>query len=402
MRCLECHAQTDSLDTAHLRECCGLTLQEYALRHGLALDGLVPQVLINLEHTPAPGSNPGDRRGQVLLGALITAGKMQTGEDDCLITGTVRDLDLLLWLQIGLQPLGFEYYQEYRNDAQSHRVVALNRLKSQRSRLPLPLSFAELSESERLEYAAVLVAYSATPQAGYIFLHALPGAELEAVRQWLQAQHHIEMIELPTLDHRTWLRGQTQEDSRRLVEGLLPQLRAMPGVEARLLADGPAATVVKEQGLDAAHFITDHPGACANLHGGHYSVRFKVHDRIDPATGFVMDYGYLKKVVRHTVINQLDHHTLNYAAKELTWRSSTEFLAIWIWQQVIHYLPALQEIEIHESQSSYCQYQGPTLEEFQQKGHEPLLRHFMQESLGEDSVRDVLRTGKQKLRLISG
>ena len=53
MRCLECDTETERLDGAHLRECCGLTLQEYALRHGLALDALLAPGQRDLPDDPA-------------------------------------------------------------------------------------------------------------------------------------------------------------------------------------------------------------------------------------------------------------------------------------------------------------------------------------------------------------
>ena len=47
MRCLECDKEVPLLDNEHLARCCGLTLQEYALRHKLPLDILVPPSQIN-------------------------------------------------------------------------------------------------------------------------------------------------------------------------------------------------------------------------------------------------------------------------------------------------------------------------------------------------------------------
>ena len=47
MRCLECGKEVIHLDNEHLAQCCGLTLQECALRHKLPLDILVPPSQIN-------------------------------------------------------------------------------------------------------------------------------------------------------------------------------------------------------------------------------------------------------------------------------------------------------------------------------------------------------------------
>jgi 6-pyruvoyl tetrahydropterin synthase/QueD family protein len=164
----------------------------------------------------------------------------------------------------------------------------------------------------------------------------------------------------------------------------------MPGCEERFYRDGQEATVVKELGFDSAHFITDHPGKCSNLHGGHYAMKVKVKDRIDPATGFVLDYGYLKDVVKRRVVDRLDHQNLNYVSVELAWRSSTELLCLFIWERLIDYLPGMVELQIHETEQSYCSYTGPSLAEFQAHGQNLLLSHFKDPELGRSELRQQL------------
>lgn len=403
MQCPECHADIARLGGQHLFDCCGLTLQEYALRHSLVLDALVPPEMVDAEEDPATypqAANPHDRRARLLLGAVAAAGRLLEEGPWQVIPGEVRSLDALLWLQARLEPLGFTFRQEYSTARGSHRVVARNRLKRSAKKALEPLPFADLSEDERNDYAAAFLAFCGMPQAGYIFFRVAPGPELDALRGWLDEACHIQTVALEPLDGRAWIRTRRIDDARRLIEGLLPQLREIPGQEERLYGDGPEATIVKEQGFDAAHFITDHPGSCANMHGGHYSVRFKVHDRIDPCDGFVMDYGNLKQVVKARVIDVLDHHTLNYAAPELAWRSSTEFLAVWMWERLIDYLPALTELEIHETGTSYCQYRGPSLEEFQEQGGQALLRHFQNPELGRSEARQAGAGRRAELRLV--
>ena len=167
----------------------------------------------------------------------------------------------------------------------------------------------------------------------------------------------------------------------------------MPGLEERLFTTSPRATVVKELMFDSAHFITDHPGKCSNLHGGRYMLKVKVRDRIDPATGFVLDYGYLKKVVKHLVVERLDHQTLNYVDTALAWRSSTELLCVFVWEQLIDYLPGLEALQIHETDKSYCCYSGPSLTEYQVQGGSRLLNHFKDPELGKSHLRRDLFKG---------
>jgi 6-pyruvoyl tetrahydropterin synthase/QueD family protein len=160
-------------------------------------------------------------------------------------------------------------------------------------------------------------------------------------------------------------------------------------------------TVSKELVFDAAHFITDHPAKCSNLHGGRYLLHVKVRDRIDPETGCVVDYGYLKRVATKRVIDRFDHHNLNYAASELAWRSSTEMLCVFIWEQLIEYLPGLVELQLYETAQSWCNYTGPSLAEFQQSGSDSLLTHFTDNKLGRSQLRELIRDKRPTLEVIA-
>lgn len=60
--------------------------------------------------------------------------------------------------------------------------------------------------------------------------------------------------------------------------------------------------------FDAAHVIPHHP-KCGRLHGHTYALHAEVHGDVDPATGFVVDFGDIKAVLRD-VAERLDHHVL--------------------------------------------------------------------------------------------
>ena len=176
---------------------------------------------------------------------------------------------------------------------------------------------------------------------------------------------------------------------------------SMPGTRERFEQKTPEVTVSKELVFDAAHFITDHPAKCSNLHGGRYLLHVKVKDRIDPTTGCVVDYGYLKRVTNQQVIDRFDHHNLNYAAAELAWRSSTEMLCVFIWEQLIEYLPGLVELQLYETTQSWCNYSGPSLEEFQQSGSDALMTYFLEPKLGESPLRDLIKEKPPALEIIA-
>ena len=69
-------------------------------------------------------------------------------------------------------------------------------------------------------------------------------------------------------------------------------------------------TVAKESlRFSAAHFLTLAGHVCERLHGHNYRVAVTVDGPVDPATGFVVDFAVLKRVVR-AVIDPLDHRLL--------------------------------------------------------------------------------------------
>lgn len=60
--------------------------------------------------------------------------------------------------------------------------------------------------------------------------------------------------------------------------------------------------------FDAAHVIPHHP-KCGRLHGHTYALHAEVHGDLDPRTGFVMDFGEVKDILRQ-IADRLDHHVL--------------------------------------------------------------------------------------------
>lgn len=396
MRCLECHADVEVLDNRHLHGCCGLTLQEYALRHALPLDLLVGPDMIGGADEPLPLMPPAvpDETARAVLAGLRLAGKAGEAGSLYSIHGEVAWLDLLLWDLAQLAPYGFRFRQEYRFDPGTHRVVAANRLVTHKRNLVGPWLPARVPPPEmRLSYATY-VAHAAELHAGYLFLPFASEDEVQEAAQFLGVRLGVETHRLdtgkPPLD-KPLLRTRTRADTARLLDRLRPELEAMPGAWPRLHPDTPEVTVSKEVVFDSAHFLTDHPAKCSNLHGGRYVLHVKARGPIDPVTGCVLDYGYLKRVVSARVVERFDHHTLNYAAPELAWRSTTELLSIYIWEQLIDYLPELTELTLYETPQSWCQYAGPDLETWQRTGSHPLLKGFTNGERGRSPWRQWLR-----------
>lgn len=380
MRCLECERELDRLDNEHLLQCSGLTLHEYAIRHHLPLDLLLhpDQVGSAFEiRSGAPRHYPGERARAVLQG-LDWAGLVErTGEDVC-IRGEVRRLDQLLWDLEQLADFGFRFRQVYGYSDGTHRVVARSELVAPIRPIRPALRAVPEPPPVFLDALAVFVAHAGDLQAGYLLLPFAEPAYARDAAERLFRDHGLDCATLAAggAGEGALLRTATLEDTSALMALLRERLVAIPDGWSRFHDPMPEATVTKELVFDAAHFITDHPAKCSNLHGGRYLLQVQVSGRIDPLTGCVVDYGYLKRIVNRLVVERFDHHTLNYAAPELAWRSSTEMICVFVWEQLIDYLPGLSGLRLYETTQSWCDYRGPTLAEYRQQGRSRLLDYF--------------------------
>ena len=405
MRCLECNKEIDRLDNQHLSECCGLTLQEYAIRHHRSLDLLVDESIVNKCDDTAgyalPADNPTDR-SRTIFAALDLANAFVQQADFLVLKSEIRRLDQLLWYLRELQVYGFQYRQEYSYSDTSHRVVACNQLKTLNAyshKFP-----SELNDIDFDLMTAVMIAQVAEYHHGYIFLPLVHNSDIQKFLDQLTHTYQIRWVKLNSYgkSENVLYRTESLQDAQRLLKLVEKHLREIPCASDRFYCETKRAIVSKELVFDSAHFISDHAGKCENMHGGRYTLNVKVEGNIDPLTGFVIDYGYLKDIVKHRVIERLDHQTLNYVCADLGWRSSTELLNIFIWEQLIDYLPGLCELQTYETTQSYCAYRGPSLEEMQESRDSDTLKHFSQPELGRSLLRKLLRSdGQKSLKVVS-
>ena len=100
--------------------------------------------------------------------------------------------------------------------------------------------------------------------------------------------------------------------------------------------------------MHAARFIPTleptHP--CSKMHGHTFKVIIEVDGPIDQETGFVMDFYDLDVIVNKNVMKKIDHKILNDV--EGLENPSSEYLAIWVWNELIGSLPILSEVTISE------------------------------------------------------
>jgi len=109
--------------------------------------------------------------------------------------------------------------------------------------------------------------------------------------------------------------------------------------------------------FEAAHdlptFPPDHK--CRRLHGHSFRFDVVVEGEVDPAKGYLVDYGDLKKAAE-PLVKRLDHYYLN----EIDGLSNptSENLAQWLWERLKPTLPLLRAIVVHETCTSGCEYCG--------------------------------------------
>ena len=105
-------------------------------------------------------------------------------------------------------------------------------------------------------------------------------------------------------------------------------------------------------------------GKCANKnwHGHNYELFVTVKGTPDPVTGFIVDVKHLSKLIKKTIVDQVDHSNLNldvpFIPKGL--QPTTENLVILFWQQLEKELPEgmLHCIKLYETENIFAEYYG--------------------------------------------
>lgn len=115
--------------------------------------------------------------------------------------------------------------------------------------------------------------------------------------------------------------------------------------------------LVKTFNFEAAHDLPTFPDGhkCKRLHGHSFRFDVIVEGEMDPAKGFLIDYGDIKHVC-DPIVKELDHYYLN-DIKGLE-NPTSEMLAVWLWARIQPVLPLLAEIIVYETCTSACHYRG--------------------------------------------
>ena len=102
-------------------------------------------------------------------------------------------------------------------------------------------------------------------------------------------------------------------------------------------------------------------GPASKIHGHNYTLEVMVTGPINKETGFIVDLGDLKKIVKTHVIDILDHSQFDV---EVSWfknrQPSSENLVKYIWHQIEPRLKdaKLYRIRLHETPTIFTDYYG--------------------------------------------
>lgn len=113
--------------------------------------------------------------------------------------------------------------------------------------------------------------------------------------------------------------------------------------------------ITKEFLFEAAHHLPpvgpDHK--CFRLHGHLFRVEVTVAGEVDPAMGWVMDFGDLARVGRE-VVGRLDHRVLNEVPEIGV--PTSENIARYLYREIAARVPGVAAVTVHESPSSRCTF----------------------------------------------
>lgn len=104
-------------------------------------------------------------------------------------------------------------------------------------------------------------------------------------------------------------------------------------------------------------------GKCNNpyFHGHNYEIIVAVTGEIDPLTGYVIDLGVLKQLIRTEIEEAFDHKNLNLEVEEFkTLNPTAENICVVSYQKLRKHLPESLELEItlYETPRNYVRYSG--------------------------------------------
>lgn len=354
----------------------GLTNQEYSFKHAIPIETVLSNNSSEDKKSDVrtvSNDEPNEQQKDILK-AYHDLKRLKSINSEIRIFEEVRKLDFLYWVENKLKTLGFMYREENNYSDESHKIITENFISTSKKNINL-IDIQSHKITDFNLYLSIVFMSNGYISNEYLYLKNISEYLFEEVRMNLD-KINIQVTKLEISKDSWIVRIKTKSDCQKLKTKLEDYFKVIPCIYEKFYQETPKASITKKLVFDSAHFITDHDGKCKNLHGGRYDIEITIKDRIDPTTGFVIDYSLIKNITKNLIINKFDHKTLNLTCPELSWRSSTEFLSIFIWEELIEYLPNLKKIKIYETETSYCEYEGTSLDNFIKNGPSEILTYF--------------------------
>jgi 6-pyruvoyltetrahydropterin/6-carboxytetrahydropterin synthase len=100
--------------------------------------------------------------------------------------------------------------------------------------------------------------------------------------------------------------------------------------------------------FESAHVLPHHQGKCARMHGHSYRLEVAIRGPLQsdgPARGMIEDFETIERIVKTTIIDIIDHQTLN----DIVENPTAELVTAWIWEHLQPALPSLDELILWET-----------------------------------------------------
>jgi 6-pyruvoyl tetrahydropterin synthase/QueD family protein len=412
VKCLECGKDFKSISNTHLLKCCGLTIKEYAIKNCIPIETLFSEchrnsVKLNSEQMAKANQKRTEmtrnkqiqtltyEESQIIIGSLLGNGYFFRGQNKnsiyLILEQEIVQLNYLLWKGSKLSRLGAKFYQYYRYNPVKNRYTTYNQIRTQNLYIFGNLieyfynSTGKYINSEILEYVDPLALAiwfmddGTHPEGltwGSLATQSFSKSDNELIADFLKTKFNIGCRIAKDAKNMSYIFF-NKEQFKQLSNIIEPHIFYQMGYKIGKVPL-PECILSKRVIFDSSHFLDEYNGKCSNLHGGRYELWVSVKGPIDPRTGMVLDYGYMKTVLDKYIVELFDHHCLNYSVAELGWRSTTELICIYIWKVLIEFFPNLYKIELHETEGSKCEYSGPSLSEMKHDKTLDILNTFQE------------------------
>lgn len=399
MKCLECGKDFKSITNTHLIKCCGLTIKEYAIKYCVPIETLVSEAnKISLKLNQEQITKANKKRSetarnkqiqtltyeetQIIIGSLLGDGYFFRGQNKnttyLILEQGITQLNYLLWKGTKLSRLGAKFYQYYRYNSVKKRYTTYNQIRTQSLYIfgdLIPYFYKTdnsgkyinpeiLNYIDPLALAIWFMDDGTHPEGltwGSLATQSFSKSDNDLIADFFKTKFNIGCRIAKDSKNMPYIFF-NKEQFKRLSDIIEPYIFYQMGY--KIGKDPlPECILSKRTIFDSSHFLDEYNGKCSNLHGGRYELWVSVKGPIDPRTGMVLDYGYMKTILDKYIVELFDHHCLNYSVSELGWRSTTELICMYIWKILIEFFPNLHKIELHETEGSKCEYIGPSLDE---------------------------------------